>query len=113
MTQQKIKELEEMINSFPPTYDLIKKAIHSKIAELKYSIDHEYTPRWRSIPWNVEDFKGRAEQLKEANPKKNYIFDETKFEDALEQMIKKHDANLGISWETVDIYLREYCLAEE
>jgi len=110
MIQQRIKELEEMIDSFPPDYELIKKSLQAKVAVIKLEIESNYVPRWRSISWNVEDFKGRAEQIVKNNPSRNYVFDESKFEDALEEMISKHDATIGVTWDTIDFYLMEYCL---
>jgi hypothetical protein len=37
-------------------------------------------------------------------------YDRTKFELALSNMVRKHDATLGITWDTIDYYLDEYCL---
>ena len=60
------------------------------------------------IIWSVEDFYTQAEEL---NTEYGHNFDETKFEEALHLMIRKHDANVGITWDTVKDYLLEYCKA--
>jgi len=51
-----------------------------------------------SIKWSVEDFLGDD----------NYFITPEKAQEALEQMIRKHDASWGITWETVKVYLEEY-----
>ena len=60
------------------------------------------------IIWSVEDFYNQAEELTTLY---GHNFDETKFEETLHLMIRKHDANVGITWETITEYLLEYCKA--
>lgn len=67
--------------------------------------------RRTSITWSVEDFEGRAEEKKGENWRDFY--DETKFEDALESMIHHHDAEYGITWDSIDYYLDEMCIRKE
>jgi len=110
MKLKKLRELEEMTNSFPPEYLLIKRAFISKINEVQHEINSEYSLKSRSVSWSVLDFKGRAEQIVKANPTKHYVFDDSRFEDVLEKMISKHDCNIGITWNTIDFYLMKYCL---
>lgn len=59
------------------------------------------------IGWSVEDFKYQASKQKDPS-----IYDETKFQNALDIMINKHDASIGITWETINIYLDNYCIKE-
>jgi len=82
-----------------------------------------------SIRWSIDDFLQQAllaERVYEMDPniKKNQIsmknahkylkvYDPDKFQYALEMMIHKHDAGIGITWDTVDIYLDEYCLKDK
>ena len=54
-----------------------------------------------SITWSVEDFLYKAQEI-------NYRISKKKAEEALHRMIRKHDAELGINWDTVDYYVREY-----
>ena len=65
-------------------------------------------PGVRGVYWSVEDFKHRADERSIGN--KSSLYDESKFEDALDTMIHKHDASLGISWDTIDFWLDELCL---
>lgn len=67
--------------------------------------------RRTSITWSVEDFEDRAEEKKGENWRDFY--DETKFEDALESMIHHHDAEYGITWDSIDYYLDEMCIRKE
>lgn len=75
------------------------------------------------ISWCVEDFEGAAREYvskhhSDATPEEQkdiYLayFDESKFPYALARMIDKADHSIGITWDTVDYYLHEYCLREE
>ena len=38
------------------------------------------------------------------------LYDRSKFSLALERMDHDHDCNNGITWDTIDYYLDEYCL---
>ncbi len=60
----------------------------------------------RSITWSVEDFEHQA-KCREKNGERKYA--RSHFEEALERMIYKHDANYGICWATIDTYLDDYC----
>lgn len=88
-----------------------------------------------AVWWSVEDFAGMAEQLfevmtyySENSPEsvkerakkilstcKNWkdYYDESKFEEALDRMIHKHDAEYGITWESIKYYLNEMCVKKE
>lgn len=61
------------------------------------------------VVWSVDDFEHRAKYWEEDEPDK---YDRSKFEAALHQMIHKHDATLGISWDTIDFWLDEMCKKE-
>ena len=58
-----------------------------------------------SIKWSVEDF------TEYDHPR--YTINEDQAQEALERMIRKHDACYGISWETVDYYISEYGTVKE
>jgi len=82
-----------------------------------------------SIKWSLEDFLYRALDMEEPHltdpnveycdismkDASNYLqkYDPVKFQEALELMINKHDATIGITWDTIDFYLDEYCLKEK
>jgi hypothetical protein len=63
----------------------------------------------KSIEWSEYDFETRASDTH--GPRKwRKIYDPSKFGYALEVMIKDHDCNNGITWDTIDYYLGQYCL---
>ena len=69
---------------------------------------------YRGIFWYVNDFESQA-QIDEEFAKENgeeLKFDRNKFQAALEKMINEHDATLGITWDTVSMYLNDYCKFE-
>ncbi len=53
-----------------------------------------------SIKWSVEDFLELEVE--------GYRITKKQAQDALERMIQKHDAGLGISWDTLEYYYQEY-----
>lgn len=84
-------------------YEKIKSLTIQKIFEL---LDKEK----RSITWSVDDFKVRAIDLENSGI---YIkYDESKFKNALEEMISRHEPSIGISWDIIDWYLHEVCRSE-
>lgn len=83
-----------------------------------------------SVSWSVTDFEERAierelDEMEDINPELHkkitysethipippqyVLFDRSKFKTALATMIRKHDANNGITWDTIDYYLDEHC----
>jgi len=62
----------------------------------------------RCVRWDEEDFKYAAIG-KTSETEWQIYYDERRFSEALENMIQKHDAELGITWVTVNYYLDEYC----
>lgn len=78
--------------------------------------------RDRSVSWSVKDFEDRAKNLEELEaelflddskigvPSEYRVYDRSKFNEALLLMIRNHDANIGISWDVIDVYLNRYCI---
>jgi len=71
-----------------------------------------------SIAWAVEDFETRADEEEkfriESDPNTELpLFDRSKFEGALKEMIHEHDAGIGITWDTISYYLNECCRIDE
>jgi len=65
-----------------------------------------------TISWGVDDFESRAiekEEWKSENDEIPTLYDRSKFQENLERMIHEHDCNVGISWDTIDVYLETYC----
>lgn len=77
-----------------------KKYIELKIRFDKLDKEFEQYKK-RSIEWCIEDFLDYDTDGK-------YIITKGQAQEALEEMIKKHDPSLGITWDTVDYYLKEY-----
>lgn len=63
------------------------------------------------IHWTTEDFEMQARNMADDNWEE--VFDKTKFQSALEQMVRKHDADMGITWDTITYYLNEKCKKDE
>ena len=61
-----------------------------------------------AIAWSEEDFESQAIQNTNETDWREY-YNEKMFGIALERMIRKHDASIGITWDTIDYYLDEYC----
>lgn len=60
-----------------------------------------------SIIWKEQHFEEKARELEE---KAGYsLFDRDKFTSALYKMIADHDRQKGISWDTVEYYLHQFC----
>lgn len=53
-----------------------------------------------SVKWSIEDFTEYDHDT--------YRINAEQAQEALERMIYKHDADMGISWQTVEHYLTEY-----
>lgn len=68
-------------------------------------------PGVRGVYWSVADFKHRADELSIGN--KSSLYDESKFEEAMDAMINKHDASIGINWDVIDFWLDELCLKKK
>lgn len=92
-----------------------KHKIETQEVYLRSDVD-DYI-RQRCITWDEEDFEQSAKDLeewyyaREENKDKPVveIYDRSKFTEALYKMIHEHNAEIGISWDTISIYLDEYC----
>ena len=113
---QKLKKLNE--NLYFPNSDE-NSEINDIINLLNQAKDYQEEKNKRSIVWSVDDFLQQAINNWESHDKSvlypsancwQDIYDESKFQNALYEMIRKHDANYGITWETIKFYLDEYCL---
>lgn len=65
------------------------------------------------IHWSEDDFKQMA--LESCNYDNAYgeYYNELMFAEARDEMIRHHDAQYGISWETVKYYLNSICKIKE
>jgi hypothetical protein len=62
------------------------------------------------IEWSTENFRERAELL--AGEFWKSIYDELKFEFALEKMARNYDPEIGVTYVTVETYLEDHCKHE-
>ncbi|MCW3162632.1 hypothetical protein [Chryseobacterium oryctis] len=60
-----------------------------------------------AIIWKVEHFEQEAKELEQQSSKE--LYDRTRFEKALYEMMKNHNRDKGSSWNTVKHYLTEFC----
>lgn len=58
-----------------------------------------------SVKWSVEDFLSLEVE--------GFRINQEQAQEALERMIQKHDAGLGISWDTLEYYYEEYGTKDE
>lgn len=90
------------------------------INEVKSLQDEIKERRAVSVSWGIADFESRAMQQFEfldkdelvelGNPTSwEQVYDNSKFDKALKEMIQRHDATIGITWETIDFWLDELC----
>jgi len=84
---------------------------------LEKFIDEVQDYKDRSVAWSVEDFEQQAHDeevwKRVGNEPTIPLYDRSKFEDALYSMIQGHDATLGITWDTISVYLGLMCELEE
>ena len=71
----------------------------------------------RSVTWSVEDFEQQAVEIERACSPYRFayklLYDRSKFPMALREMIRRHDASIGITWDTVEFWLNELCVKDE
>lgn len=67
--------------------------------------------------WGIDDLESRAismeaELNEDGEPvgKFKQLYDRSKFPETLRNIGHDHDANYGITWDTLDYYLNTYCL---
>ena len=79
----------------------------------------DYVPVWKAvniiekmaegtITWSEEDFKIKAIEKTNVSDWDQY-YNKEMFSEALRIMIERHDATVGITWDTIDYYLETYC----
>jgi hypothetical protein len=67
----------------------------------------------RSVTWSVEDFEYVA-QYREKQMNVGYgYYDRSRFDYALQEMIRHHDAEIGITWISIETYLDDLCIDDK
>ena len=90
--------------------DVIQALKDDTWGNFKSDIKRALDPETLSVYWCVEDFRQRADEREKDIKKK--VYNREDFKAALDMMISKHDCSLGITWDTVDVYLDLYCRRE-
>ena len=102
-----LKELKEQTQELLNFGNSTEKAKGYGMMQIIKIIEENYYHKSCSVTWSVEDLKYQAELLKTFDSKLE--FDESKYKKTLELMIKEHDANIGINWDVIGIYVMEHC----
>jgi len=76
------------------------RSLEAEVARLEEKLS-------RSVTWSIADFETLADDRERME--NTVIYDRSKFEEALRGMIRRHDASIGISWDTVEFWLDEVC----
>ena len=133
-----IEELKEQAQELIDLGNSKEKAEGHGMMKVIDALNFKYTLRSRSVTWGVEDFEYKAKEeyesfmelmkdedflkkkimqddikLHRGTTSWEQVYDKNKFEEALEEMIYKHDACYGITWDTVVFYLKEVCLIKK
>lgn len=125
INKEKLQEAKSKLVGLKQWSDRIGSDEHSEISDiinlLKQQEEYLKELSKRCIIWSVEDFISQAEQRWDSdfNMKKypsaikwQDIYDESKFQNALHEMIQKQDCEYGITWESINFYLDKYCLKD-
>ena len=78
----------------------------------KREIENALDTNSGQVSWCIDDFECQAEYCEEMR-EEGELYDREKFQSALDRMIDKHDATIGITWETIQLYLNEYCMIDK
>ncbi len=106
------KLVEAIKKAFPDVnVNILENIIREEIPYEMERLGDSYKQGYRTITWHVDDFEQQAQTIEEGKDEK--LFDRSKFEEALSRMIDKHDANIGINWDVINVYLYDYCMLDE
>ena len=77
---------------------------------LRYKLRVAIDPSAHIIAWHNSDMEELADNYEDnAEPEDNVKYDRSQIPHAMEMMVDSHDASMGISWESLEYYLEEYC----
>lgn len=102
-----------MFHADPQRLSTIEEEFHNyKMHSVSWSaqdVKHRAIENFRYMLENADDPHDSVSALmaKEISGCKTWsdYYDETKFEDVILEVIQRHDASIGITWETIDAYL--------
>jgi hypothetical protein len=86
-----------------------------KLTDHEIELIEKYRNGYRGIYWHIIDFEQQATQNEEYAEENGKIlkYNREDFEYALDLMIDNHDANYGITWNTISDYLNTYCKIDD
>ena len=58
-----------------------------------------------AIIWSEEDVLARAKEL-------GYVCSQEQAGDIIDEIDRRQDATIGVTWDTIDVYLPDYCQKE-
>ena len=82
---------------------------HDRYREIENALDHKSG----QVTWCLDDFESQAESCESNYHDGEQVYDRDKFQYALNRMIDKHDASIGINWDTIQVYLDAYCVIDK
>ena len=107
-------ESESLINTFDELNNHLENGLEIGI-EVGY-FEPKESENKKAIYWSINDFEGMAEkmfkELKDEHSEEfknldnwEQLYDKNLFPQMLEKMINNHDANEGITWQTIEFYV--------
>lgn len=105
-----------ILTPFAPVQSKVLTIISSKVGTPVFpNLQHEelidrIANLETAVIWKVEHFEEKAKEIEKDKMAKHELFNRSAFEFALCKMIKNHIRSEGISWDTVEFYLNEFCL---
>ena len=78
--------------------------------KLKHKLSLAIHPTSHLIAWHNEDMEELADHYEaNADPSESVKYDRSRIPFAMMEMMHNHDASMGISYDTLEFYLDEYC----
>jgi hypothetical protein len=70
------------------------------VAEAIGAVNRAFDPDWMAEWWHIDDVQGQAENMGEE-------LTDQECRDVLAMVMRKHDCNIGISWEVIDYWIEQ------
>ena len=91
----------------------IARALQNETVDT-HDLRNALNPECSSIWWCVDDMRWVAKDFEDRNDaKRGTYYDYDKIPGIFRYMMYKHDCTNGITWETIDIYLNQYCVKDK
>lgn len=100
-----LEEVIELVQMAFRDERVIYLIIDTALTTEEYELIKKHRDGYLGVYWSIADFELSAQNVEEGE----VLYDRTKFPEALESMIRKHDCEFGITWEHVRYWLNTYC----